>query len=697
MKKIDMAKAIGLADEAFVAEAAPKATTKKSVFWRKFAIVAACISLVLTSVSLWLFLPFDQGTVLPDVANRDDLPAELKVYADSEYLDLMYVFYKYDERLNRYSAPDNNYEKYVEEFFDNIKYSFAHKDDFLYFGVSDEENMEPAYDASPMPESGYPTKAPTSSLGGNGGYVETTDNQVEGVIEADLMKRTRTHIFYLDPVELTIRVYSIAGEESRLVATYDLRNKGEEEYIHPYNIQMFLSEDGNTLTVIGNRNAVNIYTNTGVTAKYPAIVRVISLDVSDPENIGESASFAITGSFSTARFTNGKILLMTEFNTFGKDYSDIDAYIPRIDTGDGFKTIPAEDIVFPNEVSSKTYTVVTQLDGETLDCEGAIACLGYSRDIYVSKDKIVLCRAFRDFVELDDNGTKVVDNANLTEIFVLGYGAGGFVQLGSVTLDGTVKDQYSIDEYAGILRVVTTTGGDTRYKADKFLITEDGLYYGAENADVMVRSTPTNAALFCIDLSTFNIAAEVRDFAPEGETVESVRFDGTRAYVCTAVVVTLTDPVYFFDLSDLGNITYTDTGVIEGYSSSLVDFGDGILLGIGYGANRSTLKIEVYAENGSAVESLAAYEVHDADFSTNYKSYFIDRERGLVGLMIYHLEPNKSGYKYLLLQFNGYDLINIATVKYDDYLSPAYARAALADGYFYVVCQDEFEAVKLFD
>jgi len=696
MKKIDMAKAIGFADEAFVAEAAPKATRTKSIFWRKFAIVADCISLVLASASLWLFLPLNQEVQLPDIADHENLPEDLKKYSDSEYLDLIYAMYKYDKANTR--VPNNNYEKYVEEFFDSIDFSFANKDDFLYFGVADEEVMMPTYDASPMPEYGGPTKGPTSNAGGNGGYVETTDNQVDGVIEADLLKRTKTHIFYLDPVKLMIRVYSIAGEESCLVATYDLRNKGEEEYIHAYNIQMFLSEDGNTLTVIGNRNEVGIYTNDGEAKKhYPAIVRVISLDVSNPENIGERSSFAITGSFSTARFVEGKILLMSEFNTFGKDYSDINDFVPHIDTGDGFKPIPAEDIIFPKDVSSKTYTVVTQLDGETLDCEGAIACLGYSKDIYVSKDKIVLCRAFRDFVERDDNGTKVIDRANRTEIFVLGYGKGGFEQLGSVTVDGSVKNQYSIDEYEGILRVVTTTGGDTRYLADKFLITDDGLYYGSENTVVETRDTPTNAALFCIDLSTFTIAAEVRDFAPAGETVESVRFDGTNAYVCTAVVITLTDPVYFFDLSNLSNITYTDTGVIEGYSSSLVDFGDGILLGIGYGANRSTLKIEVYAENGSAVESIAEFTSENVDFSTDYKSYFIDRERGLVGLMVYYHDLELSKPIYLLLHFNGYELINIATVKYDDYLSPAYARAALADGYFYVVCQDEFEAVKLFD
>ena len=115
-----------------------------------------------------------------------------------------------------------------------------------------------------------------------------------------------------------------------------------------------------------------------------------------------------------------------------------------------------------------------------------------------------------------------------------------------------------------------------------------------------------------------------------GEEATAVRFDGVYAYVCTAEVITLTDPVYFFDLSDLSNITYTDTGTIDGFSTSLIQLEDGYLLGIGYNEERN-LKIEIYEETESGVQSVCTYE-KACGFSEVYKSYFIDREKNLIGL-----------------------------------------------------------------
>ena len=78
-----------------------------------------------------------------------------------------------------------------------------------------------------------------------------------------------------------------------------------------------------------------------------------------------------------------------------------------------------------------------------------------------------------------------------------------------------------------------------------------------------------------------------------------------------------------------------------------------------YGANRDTLKIEVYYENGDRVESIASYEREAVNFSQDYKSYFIDRERGLVGLMVTDWNGNKgeTGDRYILLAFDGYKLV----------------------------------------
>lgn len=685
MKKIKMAKLVGMADEKYIAEAAPKAVNAKGRFWRKFALIAACVSLVVTSACLWLFLPYDRADAGTGDIDKNDLPSALRAYADSEYLDLMYAIYKYDKA--HYSQPENNFEKYVEDFFDDIFGIFAPKMEAV---ADDAVNMAPtasnplseaAADGSVLEENSGNTK------GDPGEYVETTDNQVAGVIEADLFKRTKTHIFYLDINNGVLRVYSIAGEESRLVSTYIISRDG-----YSYSTEMFLSQDGKTLTLVGNNSDYISYdTSTGKTSL--ASVSVISLDVSDPENIKENSRFAITGSLISARLVDGKILLMSKFNTIGFDYSEENNFIPQINKGEGFEPIPAEDIIFPEELTSKYYTVVTQLDEATLAFEGAIACLSYSTEIYVSADKVFLTRSYNDLVYGTDNGVDYVRYADMTEILALGYGSGSFEDLGKFSVEGRVKDQYSLDEYNGVLRVVTTTGG-TKYSGGKVYVTNGTLKF---DGDVLATNTASNAALYCIDLAKWQIVGEVRDFAPAGEAVESARFDGTTAYVCTAEVITFTDPVYFFDLSDMSNITYTDTGVIEGYSSSLVNFGEGILLGIGYGDSSSTLKIEVYAEDGDKVEPLCSYERKNVLFSEEYKSYFIDREHGLVGLAISDRTTRFYSCEYILLAFNGYELVEVECVGFENYIDLSFVRATLADDYFYIMGYDNFEVVKVFN
>ena len=63
----------------------------------------------------------------------------------------------------------------------------------------------------PLPESAPPTGAvpnsPTVDTAPDDSYEEVTDNQVEGVTEADLIKRSNKYIFYLRERQLS--VYSI--------------------------------------------------------------------------------------------------------------------------------------------------------------------------------------------------------------------------------------------------------------------------------------------------------------------------------------------------------------------------------------------------------------------------------------------------------------------------------------------------------
>ena len=94
--------------------------------------------------------------------------------------------------------------------------------------------------------------------------------------------------------------------------------------------------------------------------------------------------------------------------------------------------------------------------------------------------------------------------------------------------------------------------------------------------------------------------------------------------------------------------------------------------------------------------SLDSYEVEGVTFSTDYKSYYIDRERGLVGLMF---DEWRIGYgcRYVLLGFDGYQLFEVVNQKFDVSFPPDKARATIADNYFYMMVSYEFKAIKLFD
>ena len=326
----------------------------------------------------------------------------------------------------------------------------------------------------------------------------------------------------------------------------------------------------------------------------------------------------------SSRLSSGSILLLTEFviNKQELDFDDMTTFIPHMDDGNGLYPISENGIISPESLNNTRYTVVMKLDEKTLKLKGSAAYLSYSEDVYVSEDHVFLTHVFEDKKENKDGG---VTRNSMTEISCLTYGGDTLEKKGSVTVRGYVKDQWSMDEYKGILRVFTTTNATE--------INENTYNGSIASADRLQTATgQSNASLYCIDLSTFKTVASVIDFAPPYEEIQSVRFDKEIAYVCTSIE--MSDPVFFFDLSDLDNITYKDTGTIEGFSTSLINLGGGYLLGIGRGGSWSSFKVEVYEETDGGVRSVCSYELEDAEYSTEYTSYYVDRKNQLIGVGI---------------------------------------------------------------
>ncbi|MGN0817737.1 MAG: beta-propeller domain-containing protein, partial [Candidatus Coproplasma sp.] len=328
--------------------------------------------------------------------------------------------------------------------------------------------------------------------------------------------------------------------------------------------------------------------------------------------------------------------------------------------------------VAPDDATSAKYTVICRYDPDENAFTDRCALFSYSDEAYVSEENIFVTRSY--FKEVDDDLPVYDITKRATEISCISYADGGLNYIVSASVDGEINDRYSMDEYEGVLRVFATTY----------------MTVNNTNSEATYTYNASSASLYCIDLESFEVVASVKNFAPEDESVQSARFKGTKAYVCTAIRRLLTDPVYCFDLSDYDNITYADSGIISGYSTSLITFKDNTLLGIGYGENRLMLKIELY--DAYTAQSVVKFE-ENAEFSTEFKSYYINSKEGLVGLAVYHEgDSDVKGWvkDYLLLRYDGYKLVPVLQEELKAATDCANVRATLIDGYLYILSGEQF-------
>lgn len=638
MKKESWLLSMNNIDDKYIEEAKP-ASVKSFRRKKKLIVLAACMA-VMFALSLVLFIPYSA-----------EAPT-MSQYSNSKYYEII-------EKLNQYyyvpPKYKNNFEALVgglsNIFLAGMKNAGAEYDG-LNFAV---DNM------APMPESSTGVFDTSTNKGES--YEEVTDNQVKGVIEGDLFKRSDKYIYYYDDGNLMI--YSIEGPDSKCVGIFSVYNEENTDNIYYTNndsAEMYLSEDCSTITLVnanyGKNNEFSVY----------------SLDVTDPSKVFVKNIVSYKGDYVSSRMVDGKLYLVSSFYA-KNDYNKKKNFVPSYTTAnDEVCYIPVEDIYYPEELSSSGYTVLTKLDEKTLNVDDDYALLSfYNPVIYTSKESFYFTRVYNEKKTEED---KYTVNSVMTEICRIDYSGDGFKNIGSVVIEGEVNDQYSMDEYNGILRVFTST--------NKSLIwnTELGNYSFSSD------ETGRNASIFCIDINSLKVVASVERFAPKGETVQSARFDGDTAYVCTAVQ--LTDPVYFFDLSNLDKITYKETGTVEGFSTSLVDFGNGYLLGIGQ-KDWSTPKIEIYKEEGDKVVSVAAIEMPDSYISTDYKAYYIDRENGYIGIGVNSRRGSVQNPHYVIFKFENETL----SVAYEDALfgETSRMRGTYIDEYIYVLSQSKIMVI----
>ena len=495
-------------------------------------------------------------------------------------------------------------------------------------------------------------------------YHEVTDNQIDGVIESDYAKATKKHLFRLG--SHSVEIYSLAGENSEHINTIILPQFDDESTIHYKKTpsDMLLSQNGRTLTVFKQYSDFSGIRRLGV----------ISFDVSDVEKPKLVNTISLRTNNYIIRKIDDKIYLVTS-PLFEKNKIDMDnpeSFIPTISTPDGLHVCDTDKIIFPSDIKKVSYQYLTILSEKGLKLVDEIAVIDDGYGIVFTEKHILFNHTYTENVEKNGEQAK----RNMSKIGLLKY-SDGLEWRGFITVEGWAKDQYSFDEHKGHLRIVTST-----------------------NDRMADRSNVTNASLYVYKLGKNELIASVEKFAPDGERATAVRFEGDKLYVCTALTRTFSDPVFFFDLSNYRRIKYSDTGYIEGFSSSLIDLGEGYLLGVGQ-ESVATEKLEVYKKDGNKVISVSKY-TFGGQISSVYKSYLIDRENNIIGVPVSQYRDTSSagsktiyGVSFLMVKLVDEELKTLSVTSFDKDGIGSDMRAFTLNDCIYLTHLGEFRAFDM--
>jgi uncharacterized secreted protein with C-terminal beta-propeller domain len=201
---------------------------------------------------------------------------------------------------------------------------------------------------------------------------------------------------------------------------------------------------------------------------------------------------------------------------------------------------------------------VATVDLSTDSLKGRTAVLAEPGTVYASKDTLyVATNHWWWWPEVGQTDATYVHAFDLRDPDRAPY-------VGSGTVDGTVRDQYAMDELAGALRVATHV---TTRVADG---TPWGTLKGANRISVLA---PSAGAL--------HLVGKTADYGADEQTF-GTRFVGPRGFVITARQV---DPLFTFDLSDPAHPTKVGELAMPGFIGYLHPVDDTHLLGIGREVN----------------------------------------------------------------------------------------------------------------
>lgn len=452
----------------------------------------------------------------------------------------------------------------------------------------------------------------------------TTNIQVEGVDEPDIVKTDGTYLYVVSHGRVLI-LSAHPPESARLLSRIEPEGSVEELFIR-----------GDRLVVLGRKYAdapppmlpILPMVVPGFPNPPPEMVvepagygtsraYVKIYDVSRREAPTLLQAVAADGDYFDARLIGSHVYVVV--NDPVRWFAG-EVVMPRVTVDGSTSTVEAPEVGHFNATEySYRFTTVLSVDLSGVREPGREVFLtGETQTLYVSTDHIYVAHTeSAPYLREESRRIRTAPPAEETVIHKIAIRDGEIRYVASGTVPGHLLNQFSLDQHNGTLRVATTTGG--------------------------VWSGGSANHIYTLD-EGLNIIGRLENLAP-GERIYSARFLGDRAYLVTFKKV---DPLFVIDLADPRAPRVLGELKIPGYSDYLHPYDENHLIGIGKETIESEtgdfawyqgLKLALFdVSNVSSPKERAKVVVGDrgtdSEALRDHKAFLFSRERSLLVLPV---------------------------------------------------------------
>ena len=379
----------------------------------------------------------------------------------------------------------------------------------------------------------------------------TTNVQVDGIDEADIIKNDGRYIYLIKEQGQAVSIVDTSGTLQELCS---IKTKDSTEKFK----QILL--DGNLLIAIG--------TTCQSTANKPHLSKIVPVDynkyfttltiydLSDKKAPQLIRRTCVEGSINKVRKMKDQLYVVASaYRNFVNEDSLTDEkiltyYSDTAESTQELKAISFEDFYYEPWSNCENTTMLAVVPLAASKKASFTAILGSYTETYMNHESLYLT----------DTSYNWQSNIQTSYISKFELSQEKPVYQASTSVDGKILNAFSMDEYNGNFRIATTNN--------------------------------TGNAIYIFNSQLRQIGALTK--LAKGERIYSARFEGDRAYLVTYKE---TDPLFVFDLSNPRQPKTLGQLKIPGFSQYLHPLGDDLVVGIG----RSTNNIIARNEDGEEV------------------------------------------------------------------------------------------------